>query len=323
MVDASDSFKDAVASVMGNNRMRELLIRTIRTLLTLWGVVTLTFIMGRLTGDPVKLLLPVTAPAEDFENMRIALGLDRSIPLQYITYLRNVLSGELGDSIASGRPVEDVIIERIPATLELGILTLLFAVALAVPLGTLAALTRNSIFDRAIMTFSLIGHSVPSFVIGILLILFFSVQLKWFPAFGRDNVANLVLPTIALTIYPLTILVRLTRSSMLEVISESYIRTAYAKGLSARRVIFVHALRNALIPVVTVIGLQIAGIISGAAIIETVFSWPGIGWLAVQSIGNRDYPVIQGIVLLSAFAFSVTNLAIDALYVVIDPRIRE
>ena len=303
--------------------MRGLVYRIARTMLTLWGVVSLTFVLGRLQGDPVKLLLPLTAPAEDFHNMRLALGLDQPLPLQYVTYLGNILQGNMGNSIASGRPVTDVIVERIPATLELGIPAFLLSLLLSVPLGIVAALKRNRFLDRAIMTLSLIGHSLPVFIIGILLIFVFSVNLRMFPTFGRGDLANLVLPTISLTVYPLTILVRLTRSSMLEVLSETYIQTAHAKGLPPSRVIVVHVLRNALIPIVTVVGLQIAGIISGSAIVETVFSWPGIGWLAVQSIGSRDYPIVQGIVLLSAFAFSTINLAVDALYVFLDPRIRE
>ena len=303
--------------------MRGLVLRLARTLLTLWGVLTLTFVLGRLQGDPVKLLLPLTAPAEDFENMRLALGLDRPLPIQYAAYLGNILQGNLGNSIASGRPVAEVILERIPATLELGIPAFLLSLLLSLPLGIVAALRRNQVADRVIMTLSLIGHSLPVFIIGILLIFMFSVNWRLFPTFGRGDLSNLVLPTITLTVYPLTILVRLTRSSMLEVLGETYIQTARAKGLSPGRVVAVHALRNALIPVVTIVGLQIAGIISGSAIVETVFSWPGIGWLAVQSIGSRDYPIIQGIVLLSAFAFSTINLAVDALYVVLDPRIRE
>ncbi len=303
--------------------MRGLVYRIARTMLTLWGVVSLTFVLGRLQGDPVKLLLPLTAPAEDFHNMRLALGLDQPLPLQYVTYLGNILQGNMGNSIASGRPVTDVIVERIPATLELGIPAFLLSLLLSVPLGIVAALKRNRFLDRAIMTLSLIGHSLPVFIIGIMLIFVFSVNLRMFPTFGRGDLANLVLPTISLTVYPLTILVRLTRSSMLEVLSETYIQTAHAKGLPPSRVIVVHVLRNALIPIVTVVGLQIAGIISGSAIVETVFSWPGIGWLAVQSIGSRDYPIVQGIVILSAFAFSTINLAVDALYVFLDPRIRE
>jgi len=303
--------------------MRGLVFRLARTLLTLWGVLTLTFVLGRLQGDPVKLLLPLTAPAEDFVIMRAVLGLDQSLPVQYAIYLGNILQGNLGNSIASGRPVAEVVIERIPATLELGFPAFLLSLLLSVPLGIVAALKRNQITDRVIMTVSLIGHSLPVFIIGILLIYVFSVNWRLFPTFGRGDLSNLALPTIALTVYPLTILVRLTRSSMLEVLNETYIQTARAKGLAPRRVIAVHALRNALIPVVTIIGLQIAGIISGSAIVETVFSWPGIGWLAVQSIGSRDYPIIQAIVLLSAFSFSAVNLAVDALYVLLDPRIRE
>jgi ABC-type dipeptide/oligopeptide/nickel transport system permease component len=173
------------------------------------------------------------------------------------------------------------------------------------------------------MSLSLTGHSIPSFFVGIVLILLFSVQLGWAPSFGRGTAEHLILPIVTLTIYPLAFLIRLTRSSMLDVLHQTYISTARAKGLKDRQIVFVHALRNALIPVITIIGIQVASIIAGSAIVETVFSWPGMGWLAVKSIGSRDYPVIQGIVLLSAFAFSVTNLAVDLIYVVIDPRIRE
>ena len=190
--------------------MRGLVYRIARTMLTLWGVVSLTFVLGRLQGDPVKLLLPLTAPAEDFHNMRLALGLDQPLPLQYVTYLGNILQGNMGNSIASGRPVIDVIVERIPATLELGIPAFLLSLLLSVPLGIAAALKRNRFLDRAIMTLSLIGHSLPVFIIGILLIFVFSVNLRMFPTFGRGDLANLVLPTISLTVYPLTILVRLT-----------------------------------------------------------------------------------------------------------------
>ncbi len=303
--------------------MKTFTIRLIRTLLTLWGVVTLTFFLGRLKGDPVALMLPVTAPLEDFERVRAQMGLDQPLPVQYTTYLSDVLHGDFGQSIAYNRPVADVIVERIPATLELGIPALVLSTLLSIPLGVLAAVKRNRPLDRIIMSFSLMGHSIPSFFIGIVLILLFSVQLGWVPSFGRGSVAHLVLPILTLTIYPLAFLVRLTRSSMLDVLHQTYISTAYAKGLKERQVMFVHALKNALIPVITIIGIQVAGIIAGSAIVETVFSWPGMGWLAVKSIGSRDYPVIQGIVLMSACAFSLTNLAVDLVYVMIDPRIRE
>ena len=303
--------------------MNTFVIRLIRTLLTLWGVVTLTFFLGRLKGDPVSLMLPITAPIEDFERMRASMGLDKPVPTQYATYLSDVLHGDLGQSIQYNRPVTDVIAERIPATLELGIPSLILSTLLSIPLGVLAACNRNSLIDRSIMSLSLIGNSIPSFFVGIVLILVFSVQLGWTPSFGRSTPIHLVLPIITLTIYPLAFLIRLTRSSMLDVLHEPYIMSARAKGLRTYQVIFVHSLRNALIPVITIIGIQVASIIAGSAIVETVFSWPGMGWLAVKSIGARDYPMIQGIVLVSALAFSLTNLAVDSVYVLVDPRIRE
>lgn len=310
-------------SCPSTDQMNTFAVRLIRTLLTLWGVVTLTFFLGRLKGDPVSLMLPVTAPVEDFQRVRAAMGLDKPLPVQYLTYLDDVAHGHLGQSIAYNRPVTSVIAERIPATLELGIPSLILSTVLSIPLGVLAACRRNRPSDRTIMSLSLMGHSIPSFVIGIVLILIFSVQLGWTPSFGRGTPAHLILPIITLTIYPLAFLIRLTRSSMLEVLHETYISTARAKGLREYQVIFIHALRNALIPIITIIGIQVAGIIAGSAIVETVFAWPGMGWLAVKSIGSRDYPVIQGIVLISAFAFSMTNLAVDLVYVLVDPRIRE
>ncbi len=302
--------------------MNQFTVRLLRTFLTLWGVVTLTFVLGRLTGDPVALMLPQTATMEDYARLKDALGLNESVSTQYIIYLSNLVRGDFGTSLAYSRPALDVVAERIPATLELGIPSFILSVFLSIPLGVWAACRRNGFTDRAIMTFSLAGQAMPSFFIGIALILIFGVSLRLTPTFGRDTFAHLILPTITLTIYPLAFLIRLTRSSMLEVLNETYINAARAKGLREWRVIFVHALRNALIPVVTIIGLQIAGLISGAAIVETVFAWPGIGLLAVQSIGARDYPVIQTIVLISAIAFSLTNLLIDSTYILIDPRIR-
>lgn len=302
--------------------MNQLYVRFLRTVLTLWGVVTLTFVLGRLTGDPVALLLPQTATIEDYERLRNSLGLNAPLSTQYLIYLRNLVQGDFGTSIAYNRPALAVVAERIPATLELGIPSLIMSVLLSIPLGVWAACQRNGLSDRTIMTLSLTGQALPSFFIGIVLILTFGVRLGLTPTFGRGTLAHLILPTITLAVYPLAFLIRLTRSSMLEVLHETYISTARAKGLRARQIIFVHALRNALIPVVTIIGLQIAGIISGSAIVETVFAWPGIGLLAVQSIGARDYPVIQTIVLLSAIAFSITNLVVDSVYILIDPRIR-
>jgi peptide/nickel transport system permease protein len=297
-------------------------LRVGRTFLTLLGVVTLTFFLGRLTGDPIALMLPQTATMEDYNRIRAAMGLDQPVPVQYALYLASVAQGDFGRSIVYNRAALGVVMERVPATLELGIPALVLSVTLGIPLGVWCAQRRDSAFDRLVMGISLAGQSLPAFFIGILLILLFGVRLGWLPTFGRDPAAHFVLPTIVLTLYPLAFIVRLTRASMLEVLNESYIKTANAKGLSQFRVTYAHALRNALIPVVTIIGLQIAAIISGSAIVETVFAWPGIGLLAVQSINARDYPVIQTIVLLSAAAFGIANTVVDILYSFIDPRIR-
>ena len=298
------------------------LIRLFRTVLTLLGVVTLTFILSRLSGDPVALMLPENATLADRELLRSSLGLDQPWFVQYTSYLGDLLRLDFGRSLAYARPALDVIMERVPATLELGLSALALSLLISLPLGIMAAVKRNSAADRFIMSFSLLGQSVPPFVVGILLILFFSVRLRFFPSFGRDGFSSAVLPVATLTLYPLAFLIRLTRASVLDVLGQPFIRTGRAKGLRERTVIARHALRNALIPVVTIAGIQLAGIISGSAIIETVFAWPGIGWLAVQSINARDYPIIQGVVLLSAFAFSFVTLAVDLLYSVIDPRIR-
>lgn len=302
--------------------MSFILSRLARTLLTLFGVVTLTFILGRLTGDPIALLLPQTATLEDYERIRASLGLDQPLPVQYVVYLRDLLQGNFGTSILFNRPALDVVTARIPATLELGIPALILSVAIGVPLGIACARRRGSLFDQIVMSVTLAGQSLPAFFIGIVLILIFGVRLGWLPTFGRDSFAHFILPTIVLTVYPLAFIVRLTRTEMLDVLNQNYMQTARAKGLADRRVVYIHGLRNALIPVVTVIGLQIAAIISGSAIVETVFAWPGIGLLAVQSIGSRDYPVIQTIVLISAAAFGLTNMLVDVMYTLIDPRIR-
>jgi peptide/nickel transport system permease protein len=299
-----------------------LFLRSIRTLLTLFGVVLLTFIFGRLSGDPVALMLPQTATIDDYERIRASMGLDQPLPVQFAIYFSDVLQGDLGNSVRFNRPALDIVRERIPATLELGIPALVLSIVLGIPLGVLSAYQRDRLIDRAIMSVSLAGQSLPSFLIGIFLILFLSVNLGLTPSFGRDTPQHLILPTLTLMIYPMAFIIRLTRSSVLEVQSEMYIRTAQAKGLLPRRVISVHLLRNALIPVVTIVGLQVAAIISGSAIVETVFAWPGIGLLAVDSIGSRDFPVIQTIVLLSAAAFGIVNMLVDVCYLFLDPRIR-
>lgn len=301
---------------------RFLMVKLLRTLLTLLGVVAITFVLGRVSGDPVALMLPQTATTEDYERIRASLGLDQPITTQFVLYMQNLLNGDFGRSIVFNRPALDVVSERIPATLQLGLPALVLSVVIGVPLGTIAAFRRNRALDRALMSFTLAGQALPPFFIGILLILVFGVSLKLTPTFGNDTWHHYILPTITLTIYPLAVIMRLTRSSVLEVLSQPYVRTARAKGLTEGRVTVTHVLRNALIPVTTVIGLQVAALISGSAIVETVFAWPGTGALAVNSIGGRDYPIIQTIVLLSAAAFGIVNTLLDLLYFAIDPRIQ-
>ncbi len=302
--------------------LRFIALRIFRMILTLLGVIVLTFVLGRLTGDPVALMLPQQATIEDYNRMRAALGLDQPLPVQFARYLEGIARGDLGRSIVMQRPAVDVVAERIPATLALGAPALVLSVVLGVPLGMWSAYRQNKLPDRLIGGLSLAGQALPSFAIGIILILVFSVTLRWTPTFGSDTWRHYILPTITLTLYPLAIIIRLTRSSLLEVLNQPYMRTAMAKGLSAQARTLRHALPNALIPIVTVVGLQVAAIISGAAIVEAVFAWPGLGTLAVASIGGRDYPVIQTIVLLSAAAFGVANLLIDLIYFAIDPRIQ-
>ncbi len=302
--------------------IRFLFLRLLRTLLTLFGVITLTFALGRVSGDPIAMLLPQQASVEDYERMRAALGLDQPLPVQFGRYLESLARGDLGTSIVYNRPAADVVGERIGATLRLGIPAFVLSVVLGIPLGMAAAYRRGSLFDRLVMGLTLAGQSLPSFAVAIVLILVFGVYFKLTPTFGSDSAAHYILPTITLTIYPLAIVVRLTRSAILEVRSQPYVRTAAAKGLHDLYTATRHVLPNALIPVVTVIGLQFAAIISGAAIVETVFAWPGLGSLAVASIGGRDFPVVQAIVLLSAAAFGFGNMLVDALYFVLDPRIQ-
>lgn len=302
--------------------LRFLMLRGLRTALTLLGVVLLTFMLGRLSGDPVAMMLPQTATLEDYDRIRASLGLDQPLPVQFVQYLGNALRGDLGMSIVFNRPAAEVVTERIPMTLNLGLPALVLSVVLGVPLGIAAALHRRRWLDRLILTLSLGGQSFPAFFIGILLILFFGVVLRWTPTFGSDTWRHYILPTVTLTIYPLAIIVRLTRAALLEALSQPYIRTAQAKGLASSRVVWTHAFRNAMIPVITIVGVQVAAILSGSAIVETVFAWPGIGQLAVNSIGGRDFPVVQTIVLISAAAFGVANMLVDVLYFLVDPRIQ-
>jgi len=280
-------------------------------------------------GDPARLILGEEASPQAIAALRHELSLDRPLPEQYAIWISHVLRGDLGRSARTHQPVLQAIGERLPATFQLGLTALAWSLLVAVPLGTIAALRRGSAIDVAATGFTVAGVSVPNFFIGLLLILVLSVTLRVFPPGGYapltesipENLRRLVLPAITLGTAGAAINMRFTRSSMIEVLRQDYIRTARAKGASWLRVVTRHALKNALIPVVTIVGLQVGQIIEGAVVTESVFSWPGVGKLAIDSIFGRDYPIIQGIVLLAAFSFMLANLVVDLAYAWLDPRI--
>jgi ABC-type dipeptide/oligopeptide/nickel transport system permease component len=301
--------------------------RLLTSLVVLWGVTLLVFITIRMSGDPVQLLLRQGNPSqEDIERLRHALKLDRPLVEQYFAFVGSALHGDFGESLRYRTPAMDEILSRMPATIELSVAAYLFALLVAVPTGIVSAVKRGGLTDFGSRFVSLIGVSFPSFWLGLILILIFGVRLKWLPVSGRGEglpgeAKALVLPAVTLgTAYAAT-LMRLLRSSLLEVLNQDFIRTARAKGLRDRAVLVRHALRNALIPVVTVAGLQIGFLLSGSVIVEVVFSWPGVGRLVVDSIGARDYPIVQAAVVLLASALIVINLLVDIVYALIDPRI--
>lgn len=300
---------------------RYVLLRILRGFLTLLAVVAVTFALGRATGDPVALLLPQGATVEDVLAMRARLGLDQPMLTQFGRYLSDIAQGDFGTSLVYNRPALDLILERLPATLRLGLTSFLLAITVGVPLGVLAATGRGSGFDRFVRDVSLALQSLPSFFIGILGILLFGVTLRWLPTFGDATPSHYVLPVVTMTLLPLALILRLVRASLLDVLSEDYVRTAHAKGLHRAWVVVRHALRNALIPVVTVLGLQLASLIGGSVVIETVFAWPGVGSLAVEAIAGRDFPIVQAVVLLSSAAFVLINLLVDLSYALLDPRV--
>ena len=293
-----------------------------RALVALWLVSTVVFVVMRLSGDPTPLLLPPDAPQSEIFRLRKELGLDRSLPVQYAVFLGNLVRGDFGQSIRFKTPAIAVVTERLPATVELGLTSFGLAILIAIPIGLLSAVYRNTMLDHAAMGLALVGQSAPTFFLGILFILLISVNAGLLPTSGRGDWRHLVLPAVTLGLFGMASVARITRSSMLEVLRADYIRTARAKGLAETLVIAKHTLKNAAIPIVTITGLQFGSLLAGAVVTETVFAWPGIGRLAIQSIYNRDYPVVQCVVLLSATLFVVVNLAIDALYGLLDPRIR-
>jgi peptide/nickel transport system permease protein len=291
----------------------------------IWGVSTFVFLIIHLIpGDPIDLMLGETAAQVDRQTLRRQLGLEQPLWRQYVTFLQRLVQGDLGQSLHSRRSVSTLIAERLPATALLALAALCISVGLALPLGILAALRPRSWLDTGSMMLALLGVSMPNFWLGPLLILAFSIQLGWLPVSGRGDgsLSYLILPAVTLGTGMMAILTRMTRSSMLETLREDYIRTATAKGLSTWVVVVKHALSNALIPLVTLIGLQGGALLAGAVITETIFAWPGLGELTVRAIQQRDYPVVQGCVLVIALTYVVMNMITDMLYAVVDPRIR-
>src|SRR5204863_5596778 len=296
--------------------------RLARAFVALWLVSTVVFVVMRLSGDPVPLLLPPDAPRSEIFRVRAELGLDRPILVQYGVFLAHVARGDFGRSIHFREPAMKVVAGYLPASLELALTAFVVAALIAVPVGLVSAIKRNTLIDHAIMAVALVGQSAPTFFLGILFILVLSLQAGLFPTSGRGDWRNLVLPGITLGAFAMASIARLTRSAVLEVLRADFVRTARAKGVSEVLVVGKHTLRNAALPIITITGLQLGQLLAGAVVTETVFAWPGIGRLAIQSIYNRDYPIVQCTVFLSAAAFVVINFFIDILYGVLDPRLR-
>jgi ABC-type dipeptide/oligopeptide/nickel transport system permease component len=289
---------------------------------TLLGVTLVVFALIRLIpGDPARLILGLQASEDEVQRLRVELGLDRPLYVQYARFFGRLLRGDLGRSAVTREPVIGEIASRLPATVQLAVSSMAAATLVGMAAGVLSATRQYSVVDYVVMTVALFGVSLPVFWLGLMLMLLFSVYLNWLPAGGYGTPAHLVLPTVALAAFSVAIIARMTRSSLLEVFNQDYIRTARAKGLHGRVVILRHALKNALIPVITVIGLQFGALLGGAILTETVFAWPGMGRLLVSAITARDYAVVQGVVLVFAAMFTLVNLIVDVLYAYVDPRI--
>jgi peptide/nickel transport system permease protein len=303
--------------------LRYFVRRVLLAVPVLLGVATLVFSLIHLVpGDPAQAMLGDGASPNDIAELRTNLGLDQPLLTQYLTFMRHAVTGDLGRSFRTGQPVTTMIAERVPATAELAIAAMLVAIVIAIPLGVIAAVWRGTAIDYSAMTFALAGVSIPNFWLGPLLAIVFAVELGWLPVSGRGTLAHLVLPAISLGLALAAILARMTRASLLDELGELYVRAARARGVSNAASITSHALRNSMIPLLTIIALQFGAVLTGAVITETIFSWPGVGRLLIQSISFRDYPMVQGCILLIAVTYVAVNLVTDLLYGVLDPRIR-
>ena len=303
--------------------LRYFVRRVLLAVPVLLGVATLVFSLIHLVpGDPAQAMMGDGASPQDVAELRKSLGLDRPLLTQYRVFLGNALKGDLGKSFRTGQPVTAMIVERIPATAELAVAAMLIAILIAIPLGVIAAVWRGTVVDYSAMTFALAGVSIPNFWLGPVLAIVFAVELGWLPVSGRGTPGHLVLPAVSLGLALAAILARMTRASLLDELGELYVRAARARGVSATAAVGRHALRNSMVPLLTIIALQFGAVLTGAVITETIFAWPGIGRLLIQSIGFRDYPMVQGCILLIAVTYVSVNLITDLMYGVLDPRIR-
>ena len=297
--------------------------RLFLSIFVILGVTVVVFVVVHLSGDPTGLMLPPEASEAQIVAFRHEMGFDRPLIVQFGKFMEHAIQGDFGRSLRYGDPALGLVLERLPATIELTGAALLVAVGLAVPLGVISAVKRNSIYDNAAMLFALFGQSMPIFWLGIVLILLVAVKLQLLPTSGSGGLDYLILPGLTLGFYSTARITRLVRASMLEVLGQEYVRTARAKGLRESVVIGRHALRNAMLPVITMVGLEAGSMLGGAVITETVFAWPGVGQLVVRSIFNRDYPVVQAAVFTIACMFVLVNLFVDVMYTVIDPRVKQ
>ena len=301
---------------------RFLVVRLLQGLLVAWGVSTLVFLLLRLSDDPTLLMVPPGAPAEAVERLRHQLGFDQPLPAQYVSFLAGLLRADVGTSLVQGRPALLIVLERFPATLRLAGAAMTLALLLALPAGIASALFRGSWIERASLLLALLGQAIPPFWLGLMLILFLSVRVRLLPSSGADSWQHLVLPAVTLASLSTAGITRMTRLAFLEELDREYVRTARAKGVPRERIVLVHLLRNAAIPILTLVSLDVANLLGGAVVTETIFAWPGIGRLAVEAIQARDYPVVQAVVLVGSGAFIVSSIVADLLYSVVDPRIR-
>lgn len=297
-------------------------MRLVQSVFTLFLVLAVVFVIARVAGDPVTLLVTFDASQADIDRLREELGLSDPLPQQFVRFMGDALRGDFGTSFRTNRPAMNEVLERVPASARLAGLSLAFSLAISLPLGVLAAVSRGSVVDLFARFLALVGQAAPNFWLGLMLIFFFAVRLGWLPTGGRGGLDHMVLPAIALGTAGAASITRLTRSALLDVLNSDFVVMARAKGLPRRTVIFKHALRNALIPVVTILGLRIGTVISGSVIVETIFAWPGVGRLIIQAINVSDFPVVQAAVTLTASAVILANLLTDIAYMLVDPRIR-